>query len=138
MQNVTPEEMVSRLKTSNVMSVAVDTNIYHSFDPHNHQGILLETKLGFRYFTKWKPKPGTDYENTTSSWDLVIQILEKERGLVRYKDFRLTNTQLDYNSRNDFVTPLFPNHHFLSYALRVVKVVPARQLVLWSESKQFS
>lgn len=76
-RKVTPEEMVRLLKTSNVCFVATD----HS------GGIGLQTKLGFRYHTNWEAIPGTDYEKTHDSLNLVMQILRDERGLEPGKDF---------------------------------------------------
>jgi len=90
-QKVTPEEMVSRLKTSNVMSVgAYDSTKYCSDGVGDHHEIHLETKLGFRYYTKWSQMSWTDYENTNRALYVVLQILEEERGLERHKDFRIT------------------------------------------------
>jgi hypothetical protein len=73
-KNVTPKEMVGLLKTSNVYLVSTP-------EPDE---IWLETKLGFRYHTVWKPIPGTDYEDISGAWSLAEQILLKERGLDLY------------------------------------------------------
>jgi hypothetical protein len=90
-QNVTPEEMVIRLKISNVMSVGTyDSDIDDSDGTGNHHHeIHLETKLGFRYFTKWNQMSWTDYENTNHALILVVLILQEERGLEPNKDFLL-------------------------------------------------
>ena len=78
-KKVTPKEMVRILKTANVDFVATT----------HAGGIGLETKLGFRYHTTWKAIPGTDYENTHDSLNLVMQILRDERGLEPNKDFSI-------------------------------------------------
>jgi hypothetical protein len=96
-QDVTPEEMVNRLKTSNVDVVLTTRS----------GGLWIQTKLGSQYQTTWKAIPGTDYENTHDALNLIQQILIKERGLEPGKDFRI-----DLRSFMDDRTPAAYNYNY--------------------------